>query len=68
MLLGIICSFLLINAQDLIFLGLSLTGLNIVVYVLIAITKTQRSVEAAIKYFIMGILATYLYLFGAFAL
>lgn len=56
-LIAMFFSFLMGESLNLVLTILCLTGLNVCFYVLIAQPKTQASIEASVKYFIVGVLS-----------
>lgn len=65
-LIWIILYFLsqIIYTNDFIYLYLALEGLNLTLYVLIALNNRSESVEASLKYMTLNVLATAIILFG----
>ena len=59
-------ALILVSSNDLLTLYLSLEAMSLTLYVMVALdSKDDNSTEAALKYFILGALASGLYLFGA---
>jgi NADH-quinone oxidoreductase subunit N len=58
---------ILLSANHLILVFLSVVGLSLCLYALIAFDKNSYSVEAAAKYFAIGAVASGLMLFGIFS-
>lgn len=54
----------IIYTNDFIYLYLALEGLNLTLYVLIALSNRSESVEASLKYMTLNVLATAILLFG----
>ncbi len=66
LLLGVTGAFLLVSASDLLLMYLGLELLSLSSYVMVAINRdSEKSTEAAVKYFVLGALASCLILFGA---
>ncbi len=65
MLLSIVGMFLLVSASDLLTFYIGLELQSLAAYVLVAINRdSEKSTEAAVKYFVLGALASGIILFG----